>query len=207
MEEKVRFEADGLSLEGRISLPPGARAGVVLCHPHPLYGGNMRNSVIKSVAAALQSRGLATLRFNFRGVGESQGSYGEGEAEVRDVLGALKYLSSQLPASGPLGLCGFSFGGMVALRAIAQGAEVEAFAGIAPVVDPPDVLKGWAKPKLILVGSRDDLVDPGHLAEIVQTMPDPKELRIVEGVDHYWFGSESVAGQAVAEFFTTYLRG
>jgi fermentation-respiration switch protein FrsA (DUF1100 family) len=96
---------------------------------------------------------------------------------------------------------------MVALRAIAQGAEVEAFAGIAPVVDPPDVLKGWAKPKLILVGSRDDLVDPGHLAEIVQTMPDPKELRIVEGVDHYWFGSESVAGQAVAEFFTTYLRG
>jgi len=208
VEEQVFFSAGALKLQGLFAQPAGAKAGVVLCHPHPLYGGNMLNRVIGAVAAALQARGLATLRFNFRGVGQSEGTYDEGRGEVNDALGALAYLASCLPSGTPLGLCGYSFGGMVSFRAAAAGANIAALAGIAPVIDPPEVLTRFERPKFIIIGTADDLVDPRDVRHLGETaMPDPKEFRLLEGADHFFGGRESEVGEAVAEFFTTCLLG
>lgn len=198
------FRAGDLQLEGLLAGPATA-AGVVLCHPHPLYGGNMYNAVVEAVAVALRAAGLATLRFNFRGVGKSGGKHARGEGEVEDALGAIAYLASYLKGEGPIGICGYSFGGMVALRAGRAEPRVAALAGIAPVVDPVDVMAGWAKPKLFVIGSRDEWVEPPQLARLVATMPEPKELRYIEGADHFFFGYEQEVAQHVASFFTTCL--
>jgi alpha/beta superfamily hydrolase len=207
-DTQVRFQAGELMLEGLLGGPKDAKAGVVICHPHPLHGANMRNFVVRAVAKALQARGFATLRFNFRGVGQSEGTYDEGRGEVNDALGALAYLASCLPSGTPLGLCGYSFGGMVSFRAAAAGANIAALAGIAPVIDPPEVLTRFERPKFIIIGTADDLVDPRDVRHLVETaMPDPKEFRLLEGADHFFGGRESEVGEAVAEFFTTCLLG
>jgi alpha/beta superfamily hydrolase len=92
--EPVRFPSGALWLEGRLSIPAGATRAAVVCHPHPQYGGDMDNSVVVATAAALGRRGIATLRFNFRGVGQSEGSYGEGVAELGDARAAVERLRS-----------------------------------------------------------------------------------------------------------------
>src|SRR5947199_422566 len=101
--------ARDIVLEGRLAVPAGARAGVVICHPHPLYGGDMDNPVVVRVAEVCRELGLATLRFNFRGVGASTGRHGEGRDERHDVVGALAHLASVLPAGVPLVLAAYSF--------------------------------------------------------------------------------------------------
>src|SRR5437667_332565 len=98
------------------------KAGLVVCHPHPLYGGDMHNPVVVRVAEVAQGLGVATLRFNFRGVGASGGVHGEGKAEQDDVVAALEMLAGRLPADRPIGLAGYSFGGWVSAR-VAMAAE------------------------------------------------------------------------------------
>ncbi|MCR4418813.1 MAG: alpha/beta fold hydrolase [Clostridia bacterium] len=206
----VRFKAGELELEGLLACPPEARAGVVICHPHPLHGANMRNFVVRAVAKSLQARGFATFRFNFRGVGNSEGEYDEGRGEVNDALEALAYLGARLAPGTPLGLCGYSFGGMVAFRAAAAGARIAALAGIAPylVMDPPEVLAGYSGPKFIVVGTADDVVDPRRLKTLVDsTMRGSREFRLLDGADHFFVDREAEVGEVVAEFFTTCLPG
>ena len=84
--------ADGVTLEARIGMPPAQRGGVALCHPHPLYGGDMDNPVVVRAAEVARDLGLATVRFNFRGVGQSTGEHGKGVAERLDVEAALDHL-------------------------------------------------------------------------------------------------------------------
>lgn len=205
VEEQVFFLAGALKLQGLLARPAGAKAGVVLCHPHPLYGGNMLNRVIGAAAAALQASGLATLRFNFRGVGRSEGRYAQGEGEVEDALAALDYLAARLGRGAPLGICGYSFGGMVALRAAAAGAAVAALAAIAPLVEPPGLLAEWTRPKLIVVAAEDNLLDPQQQLRWAGSLPEPKEICRIEGADHFFAGREQEVAKAVAPFFTTYL--
>ena len=103
----VHFSSsDGLRIEGRLTKASADRA-VVLCHPHPLYGGSMLTPVIMTAEQAFQEAGYTTLAFNFRGVGGSEGTYGEGPAEVADVIGALDHLEEALGARPKLhGRCG-----------------------------------------------------------------------------------------------------
>ncbi len=115
MEEQVYLKAGEVSLEARFSLGSAA-AGVVITHPHPLYGGSMDNNVVWTAARAFGDRGWSTLRVNFRGVGQSTGVYGDGVAEVEDVAGAAAYLASRV--SGPCFLAGYSFGAAVVARAL-----------------------------------------------------------------------------------------
>src|SRR5262245_48854809 len=107
----VRFQsADGLSLEGRLTAGDHD-LGVVLCHPHPLYGGSMLTPVILTVEGAFHEAGFTTLAFNFRGVGGSEGTHGEGRTEVSDVAGALTHLRAGLDDQPRLiGVAGYSFG-------------------------------------------------------------------------------------------------
>src|SRR5215510_7238151 len=110
VEEHVTFPVGDITLEGLFWTPPQTPAiGAVLCHPHPLYGGEMHNNVVSALADALQQAGVATLRFNFRGVGRSGGEHGGGEAEVEDVKAAVSYLLSR-QAVPTVVVAGYSFG-------------------------------------------------------------------------------------------------
>src|SRR5262245_60395566 len=116
----LRFpSADGLQLEGRLT-PGGSDRGVVLCHPHPLYGGSMLTPVILTVEVAFHTAGFTTLAFNFRGVGASEGRHGEGGTEVADVQGALAHLRAVLDGAPRLvAVAGYSFRSQVGGRAAA----------------------------------------------------------------------------------------
>src|SRR6476661_5753070 len=105
MEEPIVVSVPGgPSLEGRLARVPGPRGGFVLCHPHPLYGGDMDNPVVIRAAEVVQAAGYATLRFNFRGVGASAGVHDKGEGEQQDIRAAEATLSARLPAVGPIGV-------------------------------------------------------------------------------------------------------
>src|SRR5512147_2564415 len=102
-------------LEGILTESPGSRRAAVICHPHPLYGGNMNNPVVRALEAGLQDAGLATLRFNFRGVGESTGAYGGGVGEADDLRAAVTWMIENAGAQA-VAVAGYSFGAMVVLR-------------------------------------------------------------------------------------------
>jgi alpha/beta superfamily hydrolase len=209
--QRVRFPATGEqppSLEGELWLPEGAGpfAGVVVAHPHPQRGGNMNNNVVMALGAGLQSAGIAWLRFNFRGVGGSEGRYGEGIAEADDVRGALAYLAAQ-PEVAPdrVGLAGYSFGARVSLAVAPRAPEVHALLCVAPPLREPLAAESHPGcPYLVLIGDRD-----GNAAEGVDRyalyLPDPERLRVVAGTDHFWWGYESHLTDAAATFFAETL--
>src|SRR5271154_4775000 len=129
-EEQVTFKSGDLTLEGMIAYPDGGakpyRAAVV-CHPHPLYGGSMYNNVVDAVLEALHVRGFVTLRFNFRGVGQSEGHFDNGNGEADDAVAAVRFLTKQeeVRAADSV-LAGYSFGATTAVRAAPSIDEVTA---------------------------------------------------------------------------------
>ena len=187
---------DGVSLAARLSVPDGARAGVVLCHPHPLYGGDMDSNVVVGAAGACAVRTLATLRFNFRGVGASTGKHDDGRGEQDDVRAALDELRRRLPAGAVIALAGYSFGAAVA-AAVAGDTPVAGLALIAPPVrmtplTPPAV----TGPLLIVVGTEDQYCPPESLKAIRDAIP-AITLTIIDGADHFFFGALDDLGAAV----------
>jgi uncharacterized protein len=132
------FSSDGLQLEGRLTRSAADRV-VVLCHPHPLYGGSMLTPVIMTVEQAFQESGYTTLAFNFRGVGGSEGAYGEGQAEVADVTGALTYIEEALGGRARrFAVAGYSFGSFVGAMAAAADRRVDFYLGVAPPLNHYD---------------------------------------------------------------------
>ncbi|MDO9533886.1 MAG: dienelactone hydrolase family protein [Bacillota bacterium] len=205
-EIEVNFKSAKLNLEGCLVLPdtPQLCPGVVLCHPHPLYGGNMDNNVIMAVSRTLTDRGIAALRFNFRGVGSSEGSYGEGIGEEADALAALSYLAGREEVEASrLGLMGYSFGGMVALSSGLHSNLVKAMAGVSPVITE-GMLMECAKPILIIYGTNDDVVLPSTILQEVKNLP-PGSVEPFDGADHFWWGHAKKAAKKVASFFAEKL--
>src|SRR4030042_1538427 len=132
-EKRVSFgEADGLKLEGLLEELPGGK-GVVITHPHPLYGGTMHNNVVKAVAAAYQDKGYSTLRFNFRGVEKSEGDFDNGVGEQEDIKAALEYLSHL--DKKQLDLAGYSFGAWVIALGLEKYERVKRVVMVSPPVD------------------------------------------------------------------------
>src|SRR5205823_9505021 len=128
----VDFQSDGLRLEGALRPRPYARLAAVVLHPHPLYGGDMDNHVVTSLCAALNTLGVTTLRFNFRGAGASEGAHDNGRGEVDDALAAVSFVRDASPGI-PLVLVGYSFGAMVAASS-ATRANVAALVLVSPPV-------------------------------------------------------------------------
>ena len=167
----------------------GTRVGFgVVCHPHPLYGGTMTNKVVHTVARSLQEQGLATLCFNFRGVGQSEGQYDEGRGETDDALAIIAW-GRQRWGKAPLTLAGFSFGAMVALLA-ATAARPARLITIAPAVKylhyseiaPPTC------PWLIVQGQADEVVDYRDVSAFAARFSPPPVLRLLPGTDHFFHG-------------------
>jgi uncharacterized protein len=199
MEEHLHIQAGGVSLEARF-IPGQAAAGIIITHPHPLYGGSMHNNVVWTAARAFGDRGFATLRFNFRGVGQSTGAYGEGLAEVEDVKGAAAYLASRV--NGPCLVAGYSFGAAVAARALLAGLQT---AG-AVLISPPiafmdlDFLSETPGLSLIVAGDRDDLCPLDDIERLCRNLKPPVDLKVVSGADHFFGGREEVLYRILKDY-------
>lgn len=204
-ETPIRIPASDadISLEGMFQKGKNGRTAIV-CHPHPLYGGNMENNVVIAARHALASCGWGTLRYNFRGVGGSGGRPGQGENDARDLLAVSRFIRSEYfcsnhlgsDAPGPLGLAGYSYGAWVVLEAIRSGLVPDSLLLFSPPLDfmsfegltlPPG-------PVLITIGNQDEFCSIDSLGNWLSNQPNPegKVVEILPYCDHfYWdFGKE-----------------
>lgn len=192
---------DGADLEARLAVPPGPRAGLVICHPHPLYGGDMDNPVVVRIQEVCGAVGLATLRFNFRGAGRSTGTHDGGRAEQGDVEAALGHLSAAI-GGAPLALAGYSFGAVVAARVAARRGDLAGVALVAPPLatsgDGPFAGLARFGTSLLIVGAgEDEYCPPGALEALALRLP-RAEVRAVPGATHFFFGKLFPLGEIVA---------
>lgn len=205
---EVSIPSGNLTLEGCLDLPDLSPPfpGVLFCHPHPPQGGNMDNNVVVAVGRALVEKGIAVLRFNFRGVGMSEGSYDQGIGEQDDARAALKLLLEREEID-PLriGIGGYSFGGMIAFSVGAGEDAVKALAGISPVMRE-DILKGCQKPKIVVYGTADNVVPAEQINRETNKAAEPMEVRMIEGADHFWWGLEERLAEIIAGFFAGCLN-
>ena len=211
-QSAVSFQVNGLDFEGVVAQPEGqARTlpGVVVCHPHPLYGGSMDTSVVLALSFALAEHGFAALRFNFRGVGNSQGTHARGELEHQEVLAALDFMSAWPGVAGNrVGLAGYSFGSSVILGHEDLQKRARAIALISPPLGAlgSTALKRSRQPVLVVAGDEDRLVQSKQLGSALESFSNPPECHIVTGADHFWFGYESRLAPPVVEFFAEKLK-
>lgn len=182
------------------AVPPGV---AVICHPHPQYGGSMDNKVVTTLARSCAEAGLAALRFNFRGVGASQGRFDEGEGEVEDALAALDWAQSAASDAQAYVLLGFSFGGRVALRAAARRAPAQ-LVTVAPALYSfgSDEVPAPGCPWLLVHGRDDDVVDCADTVARVQRVQPPVDVRLLDGVGHFYHGRLG----SLREIVTPWLR-
>jgi alpha/beta superfamily hydrolase len=200
-EQQVTFASENLTLEGLYSPPPAAALlGAVMCHPHPQYGGSMYNNVVEAALEAFWNRGFATLRFNFRGVGDSDGSYGGGQGEAQDAAAAVSYVRAQLKDPGaPIILAGYSFGAAAAWRAAPQAGALDALVLIAAPLQMMDPGKVPSAGNILLIGgSADSFCPPAGLKELSAKLNNAS-FRVIDGADHFFAGYEDEVATALTE--------
>ena len=201
MESEANFTSGGFEIEG--SLFEGHKGkGAIVTHPHPLYGGNMQNNVVSAVSSAYQKSGFTTLRFNFRGVGRSQGSYGDGVGEQEDVRAAVAWLKSL--GIQHIELAGYSFGAWVNALAANDGLKVDGMIMVSPPVAFIE-FKNIAKIsslKLIVTGSRDDIAPVSMVEKSYPTWNAAAEFEVINGADHFYGGYESRLEAVLMDFFS-----
>ncbi|MHB8869754.1 MAG: alpha/beta hydrolase [Thermoleophilia bacterium] len=195
-------------LEGLLEWPEGDEVlgGVVVAHPHPLYGGTMRQPVVHHVARACRRKGLATLRFNFRGVGASAGSY-TGLEEFHDVRAAAAFLRAQLPTGLPVSLAGYSFGSWMTALAAIDGEPAAALALVAFPVEWDEFspvfferLGEFAGPVIAVCGEFDTISPPADAEAFLRSVGLDPELVVVAGVDHFFMGAGEQVAEPAADF-------
>jgi uncharacterized protein len=203
LNERVTLSGPAGDIEARIETPqdvaPAAAFGVI-CHPHPLFGGTLDNKVVYSLARAFHDLGMPTIRFNFRGVGKSAGSFADGDGETEDALAVVAAGREKWPDAA-LWLAGFSFGGAVAVRAAAQ-ANPERLVTVAPAIRRVS-LAGVAMPTcpwLIVQGDHDDLVNHAEVIEWASQLAHPPEIVLLPGVEHFFHGKLNELRDAVTTF-------
>ncbi len=181
------------------------RAAVVIGHPHPQYGGTMHTKVVFQAAKAFCRIGAAVLRFNFRGVGASEGTFDNGPGEMADFRAGLDFMAARY-AGTPLWAAGFSFGAWVALTAGAADDRVSLLLGIAPPVRSYDFSRvlGSRKPKFFIQGERDELCPLPAMREFYARLEEPKELVVIDAADHLFDGKVSEVGDAITDLLEDY---
>ena len=211
-QSAISFEAKGLKFEGVVAQPEGLAGpmpAVVVCHPHPTRGGNMDNNVVLTLAYSLVDQGFATLRFNFRGVGNSQGQHTEGESEYEEVLGALDLMKAWPGVDGRrLGLTGYSFSAGLILGNASLQKRARALALVSPSLRALEStpLKKDNRPSMIVTGSQDSLVQSNQLQACLDSFTHPPDCHIVDGADHFWQGYENQMSSPVEQFFVENLK-
>jgi uncharacterized protein len=206
----VSIPCGTLTLEGVLDIPSDADTrcpAAVICHPHPSYGGNMHNNVVRALRKGLLDRGFACLRFNFRGTQGSWGTHGNGIDEEEDVLAALDFITAREEVSPDrLLLAGYSFGCWVALKTAARDARPALLVGISPPLDPYDFgfLSAETRPKLLVSGDRDFVCPKDRFLELVQLVPEPKRGVLLPYTDHFHVGREDALIRELHSFLDAY---
>ena len=201
-EERISFEVKGARIEGFLSTdetPP--KGAIIICHPHPLFGGTMDNGVVVEIARIAAMWDFASLRFNFRGVGGSTGQFGGGIGEREDVRGAIDYLAERKKPP-VIVLAGYSFGAIACLPVGTGDERVGGLIGVAPPLDMFDFgfLTDCSKPRLFVCGDRDTICPPSKMEDFFKNLSGPKWLRILPGVDHFFYDRRGLLEGAVGDF-------
>ncbi len=205
-EIQVTFRSGELRLEGLLANPGANGPAAVVCHPHPAYGGSMFNNVVEAILAAMWQAGYATLRFNFRGVGASDGEHDGGPGEVDDAVAAMAFVLAQ-PGVRKAGavMAGYSFGAMVALSAGYARAEIARIVAVALPLAMADarIPDGASKPMLLVSGDRDSYSPVAGLKTLRSQIGDSARLEIIPGADHFFGGHEAELSRAIAAAIAT----
>ena len=203
--ERLFLAGPGGRLEALLESTPGSRPRMtaLVCHPHPSYGGTMHTKIVFRAAKAALGLGLPTLRFNFRGVGKSEGSFAHGLGEGDDVRAALDILDQRFPAL-PIVLMGFSFGSWVGLAVGATDRRVTALVGLGVPVSSSDFsfLAPVAKPKLIVQGTQDAFGPRDQVERLYASLAEPKQIRWIQGADHFFTNKTEGAQEAIRGFLS-----
>jgi uncharacterized protein len=204
--------SDGLSLEAEWEEPDAPRAAVILCHPHPQMGGTMNAPLLLALRDHLLDKGWAVLRFNYRGIGTSEGSTGIGDAELQDVRAAIDEVAGHLPQL-PRALVGWSFGAAVAIRVSSGRDDLLTCIGIAPAIKPkPGITAGVPPaadidlrvPTHLIVGINDDLVDPDDCEQ--WALEAGASCEVMKGANHFFWAKYDKLVSYVATLLDTELE-
>ena len=201
-ERRVTLAAGpGVELDARLAVPARVAGGVALCHPHPLYGGDMENPVVVRAAEVCADAGLATLRFDFRGVGASTGVHDEGRGEQDDLGAALDSLATVIPTGTPLAALGYSFGAAIVAR-VAMRRALAGVALVAPALAMPaladlDGLAAVSGHLLFVAGTNDTYCPVAALERLGRAVP-KATVRTVDGADHFFLGKLYPLGEIIA---------
>lgn len=209
LDEPSACSSTGVARDEREAASPSQvrpHAVVVIAHPHPLYGGTMHTKVVFMAAKAFCRLGCSVLRFNFRGVGTSQGSHSGGPGEQDDFRSAIDYSLVRYPGSR-VWACGFSFGAWVAMTVGATDDRVELLVGIAPPVEAYDfsAVASSPKPKFIIQGERDEIAPLSATRAFYARASEPKEMAVVDMADHLFDGRVSEVGDAIEDLLGDFV--
>jgi alpha/beta superfamily hydrolase len=198
-EKKVHFETEGLRLEGLLDVQSLEKA-VVIAHPHPLFGGDMYNPVVETIRSAYFTSRYTTLRFNFRGVGASEGMYAEGLGEQADLAAALAFLVQE--GLSRIDLVGYSFGAWIMAMGLARFAEARRAVMVSPPVSLMDFsfLEYNSKIRLVVTGSEDDIAPAGTVGIMMRDWNPEAELKRIQGADHFYSAHQAEMAAAISDF-------
>lgn len=196
---EVIFPGPEGRLEGRYHPQKQKDAPIaIVLHPHPQFGGTMNNKVVYNLHYAFYNMGFTVLRFNFRGVGRSQGEYDQGVGELSDAASALDYLQAMNPNAKHCWVAGFSFGAWIGMQLLMRRPEIQGFVSVAPPANTEDFsfLAPCPTSGLVLQGTKDDVVAEPSVAEFVERLHQQKgieiDYRAIEGANHFFHGHNDV---------------
>jgi alpha/beta superfamily hydrolase len=200
-EKRIFFDSGGLKIEGMVENIPGER-GIVVAHPHSLYGGTMHNNVVRAVAHACREEGYSTLRFNFRGVEGSEGQFENGIGEQEDVKAALAYMSGI--GKKTLDLAGYSFGAWVNALGLTKFQDAQRLIMVSPPVSVIDFsfLEYSPKIKLVICGSRDEFAEYKKVERMLPKWNEEAMFQVIQGADHFYSGYEQELIDIIGEFLS-----
>jgi hypothetical protein len=203
-EVPLSIDSGALKLEAVLHLPDATPPlpAVVVCHPHPRYGGDMDNNVVGAIVRGVLAEGMAALAFNFRGVGRSEGAFDGGHGERDDLRAAIVAARARPEIDADrLGLAGYSFGAAMALACAGPGVRAMVFVGLPAGMAAEVAFAALEGEALFLSGDNDAFSTAESLKKIAAPLGERALVEIVAGVDHFWFCQESRVAATVGRFF------
>jgi alpha/beta superfamily hydrolase len=203
LEKEVVIQSKGAELEGLLAKSSCGQRGVVVAHPHPLYGGDMFNNVVETVTGAWFKMGYTTLRFNFRGVGQSSGAYDDGKGEQDDVAAAVKFIANT--GVSYVDLAGYSFGSWVNALCLKRLFQAQRMIMISPPVGLLDfsTLGRTDRVGLVITGSSDQIAKSSMIQKILPKWNPTAEFRIIQGADHFYQTRTSELSTVIRKFLSS----
>jgi len=206
MKPLIYIKSGDIELESRLDVPLGESRPpcVLFCHPDPRHGGTMDNLILEKVNENLLRNGIATLRFNFRGVGNSTGEFTGGKSEGTDIISIVEFLSTHTLIDGSrIGIFGYSFGAWMALEATLATSKIKSVVSVACPQRSYSTFGTveMVQPKLLISGDRDHDFPHGQFKFLSGRFTEPRQVETITGADHFFHGYEDILGELTVKFF------